>query len=169
MRTSFSDWRCSIAQAHEILGDAWTLLVVREAFLGTRRFAAFERNLGIAKNVLADRLDRLVERGVLERVDAGHQGVRFEYALTPMGRDLAVVMTALRQWADRWVFGPGNEPLLVVDRRTGEPIERLRIRAADGSPIAGADLAMVPGPGASPEDIARFEASRRGGSGDGDG
>src|SRR5262245_65723404 len=97
MRRRFQRENCSVARALEVLGDWWTLLVVREAFLGTRRFADFEEGLGISKNVLAQRLAHLVEHGVLARVDAGVHGTRYEYELTPMGKDLVTVMTALRQ------------------------------------------------------------------------
>ena len=147
---------CSVARSLEILGDAWTLLVVREAFFGTRRFADFEANLGISKNVLAHRLALLTKRGVLEPIDAGQHGTRYEYELTPMGKDLATLMTALRQWGDRWVLGPGHEPLVVVDRRTERPIPRLRIRGEDGEVMRAADLELRPGPGASKKTLARF-------------
>jgi DNA-binding HxlR family transcriptional regulator len=145
MRRRFQDEHCSVAQALEILGDWWTLLVVREAFLGTRRFADFEEHLGISKNVLTQRLEHLVEHGVLERVDAGVHGTRYEYALTAMGKDLATVMTALRQWGDRWIYGEGKEPLVVLDRRTGRPIPRLRIVGEDGAPLGARDLEFRPG------------------------
>jgi len=148
---------CAVAQALEILGDQWTLLVVREAFVGTRRFADFEAHLGISKNVLTQRLGHLVERGVLERVDAGQHGTRYEYALTPMGKDLATVMTALRQWGDRWVLGKGKEPLLVYDRRTGRPIPAVRIRGEDGVALRAQDIELRPGPGASKKTLARFK------------
>ncbi len=141
-----------------MLGDWWTLLVVREAFFGTRRFADFEARLPIAKNVLAKRLRHLVRRGVLARVDAGQHGVRYEYELTAMGKDLATVLTALRQWADRWVMGEGNEPLVAYDRRTGRPIPRLRISGEDGQPLTPRDLELRPGPGASKATLARFRA-----------
>jgi DNA-binding HxlR family transcriptional regulator len=158
VRKRFTDQNCSVAQALEVLGDWWTLLVVREAFFGTRRFADFETTLGISKNILAKRLAHLVRRGVLERVDAGEHGVRYEYALTPMGKDLATVLTALRQWADRWVVGRGHEPLLAYDRRTNRPIPPLRISGEDGQPISARDLELRPGPGASKRTLARFRA-----------
>ncbi len=139
---------CSVAQSLEVLGDWWTLLIVRDAFLGLRRFSDFQESLGISKNVLAQRLAHLVERGVLEMVDVGEHGTHYEYALTPMGKDLVVVITALRQWGDRWVFGAGNEPLLVCDRRTGRPIPRLRIRGEDGEPLRASDMEIRFGPGA---------------------
>ncbi len=146
-RHRFTDERCSVAQALEILGDWWTLLVVREAFLGARRFADFEARLDISKNVLTARLAHLVDHGVFARVDAGVHGTRYEYALTAMGKDLATVMTALRQWGDRWIYGEGAEPLLVIDRRTGRPVPRLRIVGEDGAPLRTRDMEVKPGPG----------------------
>ncbi|MCA9716764.1 MAG: helix-turn-helix transcriptional regulator [Myxococcales bacterium] len=159
-RVGFAEQNCSIAQAIEVLGDGWTLMILREAFLGTRRFAEFQRALGISKNVLSGRLTQLVEHGVLAQVDAGRHGTRYEYALTAKGKDLATVLTALRQWADRWVYGEGREPLLVVDRRTGEPIPRLRILDASGAPVRDRDLELRAGPGASP--ATRERLARRG-------
>lgn len=150
-RTRFAETNCSIAQALEVLGDWWTLLIVRDAFLGARRFADFERSLGIAKNVLSQRLAHLVEHGIFERVDAGVTGTRFEYRLTEKGGDLLVVMTALRQWSDRWVYGRGREPLVVRDRRTGRRIPRLRVADADGRPLELHEMRAEAGPGASPE------------------
>jgi DNA-binding HxlR family transcriptional regulator len=157
MRSRFAEMDCSVAQALEVLGDWWTLLIVREAFFGVRRFGAFQENLGISKNVLAQRLTHLTERGVLERVDVGEHGTHYEYALTPMGKDLAMVLTALRQWADRWVVGAGNESLVVRDRRTGRPIPRQRIRGEDGAVLGARDMELCPGPGASKATRARFE------------
>jgi DNA-binding HxlR family transcriptional regulator len=158
MRRRFKDQNCSIAQALEVLGDWWTLLVVREAFVGTRRFADFEANLDISKNILSARLDHLVEHGVLARVDAGVHGTRYEYELTSMGKDLATLMTALQQWGDRWIYGEGHEPLLILDRRSGRRIPRLRILDNEGRPLAGRDMAVAPGPGASKRTRARYGA-----------
>jgi DNA-binding HxlR family transcriptional regulator len=154
---------CGVARALEVLGDWWTLLVVREAFFGSRRFADFERHLPIAKNILSRRLQHLVEHGVMERVDAGVSGPRFEYQLTEKGRDLLTVLTALRQWSDRWEFGEGHEPVLVVDRRTGEPVPPLRVTDRDGRELRSRDLRMKPGPEASPETLERFGRPSRSG------
>jgi len=161
MRRRFDKQNCSIAQSLEVLGDWWTLLVVREAFLGSRRFADFEANLAISKNILSQRLEHLVQHGVLNRVNVGVHGTRYEYALTVMGKDLATLLSALRQWGDRWVYGAGNEPLLVVDRRTGRPIPRLRILGQDGTPLRSSDLALLPGKGADAQTRARFKAKAR--------
>ena len=156
MRHRFDKENCSVARTLEIVGDWWTLLVVREAFIGTRRFADFEANLDISKNILAKRLDHLVDHGVLSRVDAGVHGHRYEYELTPKGKDLVTILTALRQWGDRWVFGEGREPLLVVDVRTGRPIPRVRLVGEDGKPLRAADITVQPGPGAARATRARY-------------
>ena len=156
MRRRFTHENCSVAQALEVLGDWWTLLVVREAMFGTRRFADFAAELGISKNILTRRLAHLVARGVLEQVDAGVHGTRYEYQLTAMGKDLATVVTALRQWGDRWVFGEDKEPIVVCDRRTGRPVPPLRIRGEDGAPLSARELEVRAGPGASKRTRARL-------------
>ena len=161
MRHRFNQENCSIARTLDVIGDWWTLLIVREAMLGTRRFADFADELPIARNILTRRLGHLVRRGVLVRVNAGTHGRRYEYELTPKGKDLATVMTALRQWGDRWVFGKGREPLLVLDRRTGRPIPPVRILDESGAPISGRDLDVVPGPGAKQRTIARYQKLAR--------
>jgi DNA-binding HxlR family transcriptional regulator len=155
MRRRFTNQNCSVAAALDVIGDGWSLMVLREAFLGTRRFSDFRKATGIARNILSDRLSHLEAHGVLEKVDAGVHGTRFEYQLTAKGRSLAVVMTALRQWGDRWVH-PGAEPLLVVDGRTGEPVAPLRMCDARGEPIPGRALELRPGPGADSGTLARF-------------
>lgn len=144
MIRDYGDPACAVAAALGILGDGWTMLVIREAFLGTRRFADFESRLSISKNVLSKRLAHLVEQGILEKVNAGQFGDRFEYQLSRKGKDLLTVITALRQWGDRWVFGEGNEPLLVVDEATGEPILPVRIRRADGEVVPSKALILRP-------------------------
>ena len=160
MRRRFDEMNCSIAQALEVLGDWWTLLIIREAFLGTRRFADFEANLGISKSVLARRLRQLIDHEVLEAIDAGQFGRRLEYRLTARGKDLVTVITALRQWGDRWIHGEGREPLLVLDRRTGRPLPRLRIVDEAGAPVAAGDMVVAPGPGADQETKDRFARAR---------
>ncbi len=148
-RTRFTDLNCGIAQALEALGDWWTLLIVRDAFFGARRFGDFERSLGIAKNILSARLQHLVEHEIFERAEQG--GRRVEYRLTPKGEALLPVLTALREWSDEWVFGRGHEPVIVQDRRTGRRVPRLRVTDADGRPLSRRDLRTVAGPGASAE------------------
>jgi DNA-binding HxlR family transcriptional regulator len=148
MRSRYEDPHCGIAQALSQLGDAWTILILRNAFFGTRRFADFREQLGISKNVLSERLRSLVEHGIFERVDAGVHGERFEYRLTEKGDALLPVLTALREWADDWVFGEGDVPLIMTDRESGRPIPRLVVRDADGREVGRRDLRARPGPGA---------------------
>lgn len=150
-----------MARALEALGDWWTLLIIREAFTGTRRFGDFETRLGISKNILSKRLRHLVEHDVLTTVEVGQFGSRQEYQLTPRGKDLVVLLTALRQWGDRWIFGEGREPVLVCDRRTGRPIPRLRLLDEDGEPLRGRDVQLRPGPGADGHTRARFAEQSR--------
>lgn len=146
MRRRFDREPCSIARSLEILGDWWTLLIIRDAFLGVRRFVDFAQRLGISKNILTRRLAHLTAHGVLVAVDAGVHGPRYEYELTAKGKDLFTAITVLRQWGDRWVFGPGHEPLLVIDRRTGRPLPRVRVLGEDGQPVPREAMAVVPGP-----------------------
>ena len=155
-RTRFDDRNCSVAQALDVLGDGWTLLIVRNAFFGMRRFADFEADLGIAKNVLSRRLAHLVEHEILERVEVGQHGSRHEYRLTPRGEALLPVLTALREWGDEWVFGKGHEPLVFRDRMTGKRVPKLERRGSDGRRLGSRDLRAEPGPGADSETRARF-------------
>ena len=156
MRRRFDEENCAVARSLEVLGDWWTLLLIREAFFGVRRFGDFRSVLGISKNVLSGRLDHLVQHEVFERVDVGVHGPRYEYVLTRRGKDLATVLTALRQWGDRWVFGKGKEPLLVVDERTGEPVPKVRILDETGEQLPRGAFGFRLGPGATQETMARF-------------
>jgi DNA-binding HxlR family transcriptional regulator len=150
-RKRFSDMNCGIARALDALGDWWTLLVVRDAFFGARRFGDFEKSLGISKNILSDRLGKLVLHGIFRKVDVGEAGERFEYRLTEKGEALLPLLTALRDWSDEWVFGRGHEPVIVKDRHSNRRLPRLRVTDADGRPLTRRDLRSEPGPGASRE------------------
>ena len=101
MRRDYEGQDCSIARALEVVGERWTLLIVRDAFFGLRRFNQFQESLGIARNVLTDRLNRLVQEGILERVRYSERPERYEYRLTPKGRDLQIVLVGLRRWGAR--------------------------------------------------------------------
>ena len=151
---------CGIAQALEVIGDWWTLLIVRDALFGARRFGDFEKSLGVARNILSNRLRRLVDHGIFERVDVGSEGHRFEYRLTEKGEALLPVLTTLREWSDEWVFGRGNEPVIVRDRRTGRRVPRLRVTDADGHVLTRRELRTEPGPGASRETRRLLERRR---------
>lgn len=118
-KASFADMHCSIAQTLEIVGEWWTLLILRDAFLGIHRFDDFVERLGISRNILTNRLDTLVSAGILERHPYDEARGRHDYLLTDKGLALWPVMTALRQWGDEWIYGSGNEPLVVEHRGCG--------------------------------------------------
>lgn len=154
---TFSSQTCSVARALELVGEWWTLLIVREAFFGTRRFSDFERNLGIAKNVLTERLTKLVEGGLMERTAVAGRGNPHDYTLTAAGRDLLPIVIALMQWGDRWIYGADRAPVRVVNRATKKGIPRLLVRDAEGTPLSLDDLRVVPGPGATDTIRRRFK------------
>jgi DNA-binding HxlR family transcriptional regulator len=109
LNRTYDGQNCSIARALEVVGERWTLLIVRDVLLGLRRFDELQESLGIARNVLADRLNRLVEEGVLERVRYSERPPRSEYRLTAKGRELEAALSALRGWGDKYASpGPGQ-------------------------------------------------------------
>lgn len=136
---------CSLARGLAEVGDWWSLMIIREAMYGTRRFSDFQQRLGIARNILSDRLARLVDNHILRRVDVGDQGRRYEYRLTDKGRDLFVVLTALRQWADRWVFDDAP-PLQLVDRERGRIVPSVQVLDADGVLLKLHQVTIAPNP-----------------------
>lgn len=139
-RKRFDDSNCSVARALNEVGDWWSLLIVLHAMYGTRRFVDFQQQLGIAKNILCDRLSRLVENEVLRKEDVGEHGSRFEYRLTDKGRDLFPVVVALRQWGDKWNPAPDQCPLDLRDRATGRPIQPVQVQDTDGRPLSIRDV-----------------------------
>ncbi|MFK7897404.1 MAG: winged helix-turn-helix transcriptional regulator [Myxococcota bacterium] len=146
-RVRFDEANCGIARSLDMLGDWWTLLIIRDAFLGASRFSDFQQHLGIARNVLTQRLRNLVDHEILERVNVGQTGDRYEYRLTVKGEALLPVLTTLREWGDEWVFGEGQEPLLMVDRETGERVPKTVVRNAEGRALGRRDLKPRLGPG----------------------
>ena len=146
LRRDYDGQNCSIARALEIVGERWTLLIVRDAFLGLRRFEEFQESLGVARNVLTDRLNRLVDEGVLERVRYSERPERYEYRLTKKGRDLNVALAALRQWGDDYVSE--KQPMLI--RRKSDRRRVVAALVADGTrTLRGDQIELVPGPGAT--------------------
>jgi DNA-binding HxlR family transcriptional regulator len=133
---------CSIAGALEIVGDRWTLLVLREVFLGHRRFEDVQRRLDVARNVLADRLGRLVEEGVLERVPYQQRPERFEYRLTAKGADLWPVLVSLMQWGDRH-REDGRRPMVLHHRGCPGEVDDRRHCSACGAALTAADVEAV--------------------------
>ncbi|MEJ8826209.1 helix-turn-helix domain-containing protein [Variovorax humicola] len=162
--TNLNEPMCSIARSLDLLGDRWALLLIREVLFGTRRFDDFAAHLGIARNVLTQRLAKLVEAGVLVQTPLKIEGRRLGYSLSPMGEDLVPALIALMQWGDRWLHSPETVPIKVIERSNGKEVRRLQIRDASGSPLAVKDLDWTPGPGASHPAIAAlvraYEAQR---------
>lgn len=140
-RKSLKGDYCPSARSLDVIGDWWSLLIVRDAFDGMTRFNEFQKSLGIAKNILADRLKTLVQSGILEAVPAGGGGARMEYRLTAMGKDLFPVMVALRQFGERHLFAPHEKHSRLIERDTGQQV-RLDVRTEDGRAI-GPDHAVI--------------------------
>jgi DNA-binding HxlR family transcriptional regulator len=152
-RTSFEAMNCSVAQCLEVIGEWWSMLIVRDAFLGVRRFDDFQSRLGISRNILTNRLASLVEAGVLEKVPYQERPLRHEYRLTAKGRDLWPVLTTMREWGDRWA-APGGAPLELVHDACGEVMVLSHTCSACGEPVDSRSVRARPGPGAGPESLA---------------
>jgi DNA-binding HxlR family transcriptional regulator len=134
---------CPIARTLDVIGDWWSMLIVRDAFLGKRRFGEFQKSLGLAKNILCVRLQKLMSHGILTTSPASDGSAYQEYMLTEKGRSLYTVLVALRQWGESNLFGKGELDLLLVDRETGQPVKPLELRSQDGRLLESADLRTV--------------------------
>ncbi|MDC1288254.1 helix-turn-helix transcriptional regulator [Gammaproteobacteria bacterium] len=157
----FDPLRRSISHILDVIGEGWSILIIREAFLGTRRFEEFQGRLGIARNILTARLKNLCANQILDRVPVKEGAKRHEYILTRKGIDMMPMLLALTQWGDRWVFGENNEPILFLDREHGQPIAPVQVFSLQGKPLRARDLKVIPGPGASPESKKRLEELER--------
>jgi DNA-binding HxlR family transcriptional regulator len=136
-RTSFAKDECPIARSLETVGDWWSLLIIRDAFVGRRRFGEFQKSLGVAKNILTVRLKKLVAEGVLDLVPASDGSAYSEYVLTEKGRGLFLVLVALGEW------GCAGSEFKVVDCKRGKSV-RLELRSEDGRKLALDDVRLVP-------------------------
>jgi DNA-binding HxlR family transcriptional regulator len=149
---------CSIAQSLEVVGEWWSLLLIREAMLfGARRFGEFREAIGIADNILAERLRKLVKRGVFERIPASKQARRGDYRLTEMGRALFPVVVALMQWGDRWIAGARRPPVKILVKGSRIELARIRVESKRGMALTPDDIVLVAGSGATAETRARFK------------
>jgi DNA-binding HxlR family transcriptional regulator len=146
-RKSLAHMHCSVAQCLEAVGEWWSLLIVRDVFLGVTRFDDIQARLGISRNILHQRLRKLVEQGILVKAPYCEHPPRFDYKLTDKGRDLWPVLTAMRQWGDAY-SAPDGPPLQVVHRACGEVAEMVMTCSACGEPIGAGDVRAVAGPGA---------------------
>ena len=142
---------CSIAGALEVIGERWSLLIVRNVMLGLRRFDAIQENLGIARNVLQTRLTRLIEQGVLEKRLYQERPARYEYRLTEKGLDLWPTIVALMQWGDRYAVPPGGPAVLLEHSGCGGAVDEHRVCEACGAKLSVRDVRATPGPGAPPD------------------
>lgn len=159
LKREYQGQNCSIASALEIVGERWTLLIVRDVFLGLHRFDQFQESLGIARNVLSDRLNWLVDEGVLERVRYSDERERYDYRLTQMGRDLLLPLTALSQWGDRYLSEKPPTHL----RRTSDHkpvVAALVTKGTDAVPFE--DTELVAGPGRKTNDYPTWRLLERG-------
>ncbi len=145
-RKSFQDMNCSVAQTLEVVGEWWTMLIIRDSFLGITRFDDFQERLGISRNILADRLDHLVDKGVLARVPYQDHPVRHDYRLTDKGRDLWLVLTALRQWGDRWEADEGP-PVEIEHKGCGHVATVVPTCSSCGESLDARSVRARPGPG----------------------
>jgi DNA-binding HxlR family transcriptional regulator len=144
-RKSFADMHCSVAQCLEVVGEWWSMLILRDAFLGVTRFDDFQRRLGVSRNILNQRLSHLVEEGVLNKVPYSEHPPRSDYRLTDKGRDLWPVVTAMRQWGDRY-SAPDGPPVVVTHKGcTGDAVMACSVC---GEHLGARDMQAVPGPGA---------------------
>ncbi|HLB22021.1 MAG TPA: helix-turn-helix domain-containing protein [Solirubrobacteraceae bacterium] len=147
----YSSQTCSIAGALEVVGERWSLLIVRNVFLGLRRFDQIQGNLGIARNVLQTRLERLVDHGVLERKLYSERPPRYEYLLTEKGLDLWPTVVALMQWGDRHAAPAGGPAVVLEHRGCGGRVDEHRVCEKCGKPLNAREARALPGPGASPD------------------
>ena len=158
-RISFEDLSCSVAWCLEVVGELWTLLIVRDAFLGVTRFDDFQARLGISRNILTQRLNHLVDSGILTRVRYTDHPPRAEYRLTSKGRDLWHVVVAMRQWGDRWA-APGGPPVQTRHTACGHIVDAVPTCSHCGEPLDARSVTAIPGPGASAGDFDRTRLGR---------
>lgn len=140
--------RCSIARTVSVIGDRWTLLVLRDCFLGVRRFEDFQQRLGIARPMLADRLRKLVEAGVLRKTPYQESPTRYEYRLTPKGLDLHPVVMAIVHWGDVHMAGEEGRPLLHRHTACGHLFDPVTVCSVCGEPVTAKEVTVERGPGA---------------------
>jgi DNA-binding HxlR family transcriptional regulator len=147
-RTSLEGDGCPIARSLDAIGDWWSMLIIRDALLGRRRFGEFQKSLGLAKNILTARLRMLVDQGILKLAPASDGSVYQEYVLTDKGHGIFPILVALRQWSEAFDDQPDDIATILVDRRNGRPVRKLELRAQDGRLLEVGDTALKPRPAA---------------------
>ncbi|MGN4049173.1 winged helix-turn-helix transcriptional regulator [Pseudomonas sp. SM4] len=139
-RKSLQGAACPVARTLDLIGDWWSLLIIRDALEGIRRFSDFQKNLDIAKNMLSARLKGLVEQGILQTVPAADGGAHKEYVLTERGKALQTVIVALSQWGGEFMYAPGEPGSVMVDAQHRQPLRKLELMAEDGRVLAPQDV-----------------------------
>jgi DNA-binding HxlR family transcriptional regulator len=141
-RKSFETAVCPVARSLDVIGDWWSLLIIRDALNGLRRFGEFERSLGLAKNILTSRLKTMVDQGILELAPASDGSAYQEYVLTKKGQGLLPVLVALGQWGSDFLFERGEPRLVSLDRKKGRPLKRLEVRSQEGRSLGIRDIVI---------------------------
>src|SRR5271154_7095902 len=155
-RSRIANKKCSVARAMEAIGDRWSILLLREAYYGTKRFDEFQYYVGLASNILSARLKKLVDAGIMRRVPLPEHTGRYEYVLTEKGRDFFPTYLALKKWGDDWLAEPEGPQVGFNDRASGRQIEYPQGLASHGRPLALEDVVVVAGSGAVPFNRKRF-------------
>ncbi len=145
-RTSLEQAECPIARSLDAIGDWWSLLIIRDAFLGIRRFNELQKSIGLAKNILTVRLRSLVDQGILKMAPASDGSAYREYVLTPKGRGVFPVLVALRQWSEEFSGEAEGFATRLVDRSNGRPVRKLELRSRDGRLLGAGDTELRPSP-----------------------
>jgi DNA-binding HxlR family transcriptional regulator len=160
-RGRLANRQCSMARAMAVVGDRWSILILREAFYGVKRFDEFEYYVGIAPNILSNRLKKLVDAGVMTRVPLPEHAGRYDYVLTGKGRDFFPAYLALKKWGDDWLAEPAGPQVVFREREAGRAVRYPELRAASGKPLTLEDVEVVAGSGAVPFNRKRFGVPRR--------
>ena len=159
LRHDYPGQVCSIAKSLEVIGERWSLLIVREVMNGNRRFGEMQGSLGVARNVLSARLQRLIAEGILERRAYQESPERFEYFLTEKGLDLWPALIALLGWGDRHSTGPKGPPKVIVHKVCGGRVSDRGICESCGKVLHARDARQIPGPGVAAPALAGTEAA----------
>jgi DNA-binding HxlR family transcriptional regulator len=145
-RTSLEHDTCPVARSLDAIGDWWSMLIIRDALLGTTRFGEFQKKLGLAKNILTIRLRALVDQGILKTAPASDGSAYQEYLLTPKGRGVFPILVALRQWSEEFDARPEEIGTILVDKEKGKPVRRLELYSQDGRLLSASDTTLKPQP-----------------------
>jgi DNA-binding HxlR family transcriptional regulator len=150
---------CSINRVMNAVGDRWSILILREAYYGTKRFADFQTYVGAASNILTTRLNKLVAQGIMKRVPLPEHSKRFEYVLTEKGREFFPAYLALKKWGDTWLAEPKGPQVVFIDKATGREVDYGSPRSSAGEPLKPEDVKVIAGSGAVPFNQRRFGAA----------